>query len=396
MLISLGAIYFSCSFIFWCKAPRQALSICEYYSDARVWATFSWKFGGSFSLIHLFTHSHENLQSRHDTSSLLDPLKNQPRVWIPRGESPPRELLRGNLGSGESDGRRATLPPLSRESSSHVSPSWSPPPPERGRPTARYHDDVRAHERLGNSRDDARLPQDEPLPGRFGTGLQPGTNNSLQGRLGEKYDSVEPERQRHELPPNPTLHRDHHKSHSPESRRKPDVPFFERRPMRSDATPGWADKVPAPPMSFGEDAHRPHAIEDQNLSFPGRASRPPKPRRFGDSSHHVADGDVDVPPQPPQNHPPLTHQRPENVRRGGSLLDRLSLDQDGDTRGDIHSPSLRDRVQVPSKRDREDIMMTEQYNGENSFDGDEGMMDTAFRRVRRRSQKIKRPRRSGP
>ena len=323
-------------------------------------------------------------------------MKNQPRVWIPRGESPPRELLRGNVGGGESDGRGATLPPSSKESSLHVSPSWPPPLPERGRPTARYHDDVPTHERLGNSRDDTRQPQGERLPGKFGTGLQPAANNSLQGRLGEKYD-LEPERQRHELPPNPTLHRDHHKSHSPEARRKPKPPFLEPPRMRSDVTSGWTDKVPIPLVSFGEGAHRPHAIEDQNLSFPGRASRPPNPRRFGDSAGHVAGDGTDVLPQSPQNHlqerHPHLHQRPENVRRGGSLLDRLSLDQDGDARGDIHSPSLRDRVQVPSKRDREDLMMTEQYHGENSFDGDEGSMDPTFRRVRRKSQKMKRPRR---
>lgn len=94
---------------------------------------------------------------------------------------------------------------------------------------------------------------------------------------------------------------------------------------------------------------------------------------------------------------PYAYRRPEMSGRGGSLLDRLSLDQHSDARGAaMPSPSLRDRVQVPLKRDREDMMMNEQFPTDNSFEGEDGFGDSNFKRARRRSGKLRRPRRGGP
>lgn len=59
---------------------------------------------------------------------------------------------------------------------------------------------------------------------------------------------------------------------------------------------------------------------------------------------------------------------------GASLLDRLTLDEGSC----VNSPSLRDRVQLPSKRDREEMLA-----GDLSFDT-EGDEYDASKRVRRR------------
>jgi len=78
-------------------------------------------------------------------------------------------------------------------------------------------------------------------------------------------------------------------------------------------------------------------------------------------------------------------------RRGGSLLDRLSLNNAAGSSG-MPSPSLRDRVQiVPSKRDREEMGGHDAVRGE--IDIDE-VDDSASKKPRRR-MKVKRARRSG-
>ncbi|KAK7047897.1 hypothetical protein VNI00_006225 [Paramarasmius palmivorus] len=81
-------------------------------------------------------------------------------------------------------------------------------------------------------------------------------------------------------------------------------------------------------------------------------------------------------------------QRPPNMRRGGSLLDRLS---DAGPNGEDPSLSLRDRVQVPLKRDRDDMvdsMLEDRIGGASGhdIDGPGG---------KRRKRSGKKPRRRG-
>ena len=87
--------------------------------------------------------------------------------------------------------------------------------------------------------------------------------------------------------------------------------------------------------------------------------------------------------QPPRtaNLPP----RPAAPRSGGSLLDRLSSDK-GTSSGSQPSQSLRDRVQVPSKRDRDDTIRPDSM-------GDAEMGDSVSKRSKKR-MKPKRGRRN--
>lgn len=76
------------------------------------------------------------------------------------------------------------------------------------------------------------------------------------------------------------------------------------------------------------------------------------------------------------------HERPPVSRRGGSLLDRLSISV-----GD-QVPPLRERVQIPAKRDREELM-----RDGGSFNGDIDMDDGVVgKKPRRRSGKPRRGR----
>ena len=88
--------------------------------------------------------------------------------------------------------------------------------------------------------------------------------------------------------------------------------------------------------------------------------------------------------QPPRaaNLPP----RPAAPRSGGSLLDRLSSDKSGASSGPPPSQSLRDRVQVPSKRDRDDTIRPDSM-------GDAEMGDSVSKRSKKR-MKPKRGRRN--
>lgn len=80
-------------------------------------------------------------------------------------------------------------------------------------------------------------------------------------------------------------------------------------------------------------------------------------------------------------------QRPAAPRSGSSLLDRLSLDKGGTSSG---SQSLRDRVQVPSKRDRDDMVGHDSVGDVEMEDSHPG--DSASKRKKR--MKSKRGRRS--
>jgi hypothetical protein len=88
--------------------------------------------------------------------------------------------------------------------------------------------------------------------------------------------------------------------------------------------------------------------------------------------------------------PPRLQERPYVSRRGGSLLDRLSLDDAAGPSGSMASPSLRERVQIPMKRDLEDMTGGDSLSMDASFDYDDIGGDSASKRGRRRSGKLKR------
>lgn len=316
-----------------------------------------------------------------------------PRIWIPRQPSPPHDITVGRPSlTGASDYRDATPPPISREPS-QMSPTWESP--NHGR-ASRYPNEDRPQRRLANSRDvpvNTDVRQRQQTNERMGHPEpevhQPG---SLEGRLGDRYDSqdtfVEAVRQPHALPPNPTLHPDHHPITS-ELRRKS---FLDRKGSSKQEIfqTGWAD---ATSHSLSSDVH--DTFDDQGPPARDmRNPRPPKsfrPRRLPSINMSLQDDsismDVDAAGFPPE-HSQYSQQHPGISRRGGSLLDRLSLDHSDDNKsiGMPYSSSLRDRVQVPSKRDR-DEMMGGRYQPENPFGGDDGSFGdtTALKKPRRRN-----------
>lgn len=296
-----------------------------------------------------------------------------PRTWTPREPSLPRDLSRSHY-----DQHRAATPPIPNEPS-QTSPTWTP------RDVARQYEDLSIHKRDrgpslkldGRSmqhRDEAPVPSRE----RF---AEPDIHHggSLERRLSEPYKEryPEPPRQLHALPPNPALHRGHNPIRSPEAHWKDD---------RLDSGPihtGWGEpRDAAPPGSNEARAFNNQARAHVDIRTP-RIRRPP-----GDSTLRM---DMDIQP----SHPPQEYdapQRPETLRRGGSLLDRLSLDQNGDTLVDGSSQSLRDRVQVPSKRDREEMMGDRHgYLVDSSLEDDD-----SNKKARRRSGKVRKVRRGGP
>jgi hypothetical protein len=131
----------------------------------------------------------------------------------------------------------------------------------------------------------------------------------------------------------------------------------------------------------------------QRSTKPVRIRRPPRPDDGGPpdlpmdtipmerrNSNH--DGEF----APAASHP----ERPRPNRRGGSLLDRLSLDPGPpDLPPPPPSSSLRDRVQIPSKRDR-DEMMRSHSGGADYMDAEEiGGGPDSGRRSKRRSGRPK-------
>lgn len=85
------------------------------------------------------------------------------------------------------------------------------------------------------------------------------------------------------------------------------------------------------------------------------------------------------------------HPRPTPPRRGGSLLDRLSTNGAGPS--EMAPPSLRDRVQIPAKRNREEMGGDD---GHNDMDIDDLSGDPYKKRAGMRRLKVKKGRRSGP
>ena len=216
---------------------------------------------------------------------------------------------------------------------------------------------------------------------------QPGT---LEGRLGDRYDSQDPfvevVRQLHALPPNPTLHPDHHFIPT-ESRQK----SFPDRRGSSNEERSQIIRADAASQSLSTEAQDTRVFDDKGLRDmrnprPQKSVRSRKPPAMNMALQDDSAGvNMDVDRFMPESSQ-YGQQRPAILKRGGSLLDRLSLDNNNDTQGAPWSSSLRDRVQVPSKRDR-DEMIGGRYQPDNSFEGDDaGIGDpTTLKRPRRRN-----------
>jgi hypothetical protein len=82
-------------------------------------------------------------------------------------------------------------------------------------------------------------------------------------------------------------------------------------------------------------------------------------------------------------------RRPSMLRQGASLLDRLGVVDGGQMLGKDTPVSLRDRVTVPSKRDRDDMRADDRYAGEGDDIpiGDDGGSKKAKRRHHGRARK---------
>jgi hypothetical protein len=308
-----------------------------------------------------------------------------PRIWTPRQASPPRDsIVRRPSLSGGNDYRDATPPPISLQ----PSPTWEPSNHGRPGPGSRYPNEDRPQRRLGNPRDatldaDVRWRQQTnehigPGRDRFNAEPEAYRPGTLEGRLGDRYDIqdsfVEAVRQPHALPPNPTLHPDHHPI-AHDSRRKS---FPDRRPSNQERSQtGWVDAASHSVLSDARDTFGDEGSPPRDARKRSRRVPPPNTAPQDDP---ISMG-MDVEELPLQ----YSQQRPGILRRGGSLLDRLSLDQNDDTTN-AWSSSLRDRVQVPSKRNR-DEMIGVHHQPDHSFGDDGNLGDPAA---------LKKPRRRNP
>ncbi|KAH7882327.1 hypothetical protein F5I97DRAFT_347171 [Phlebopus sp. FC_14] len=129
---------------------------------------------------------------------------------------------------------------------------------------------------------------------------------------------------------------------------------------------------PRPPTDLGRSRSGRGQRREKNENENRDVTFGPGDRRFepslpaGGQRHPEAD----VRPQPPAN-------------RGGSLLDRLTMEGDGPSK----PSSLRDRVQLPSKRDREEMQSSDLAMEQDVEDQD------GIKRARRRGAKARKGRR---
>jgi len=187
--------------------------------------------------------------------------------------------------------------------------------------------------------------------------------------------------------------------------------FAERQPSSWDRDQELQRDQYSPAVGRSIHPDRARMFEVSSQSGPAHDPSAPhssKPIRNRPGSHPVREhpGDFPVHPEVPGEHwisdggrraertreeSARSHshqQRPTPSRRGGSLLDRLSLDNATGSSG-MSSPSLRDRVQIiPSKRDREEMVGGDAAGG---FDMDEGGPDDSVSKKPKR--RVKRGRR---
>ncbi|KAG5716175.1 hypothetical protein E4T56_gene10665 [Termitomyces sp. T112] len=289
------------------------------------------------------------------------------RTWTPRGEAPP-EVFMGNAGASIND--RHTTSPLISRTSPHV---------DTGRPHSRHPD---SRDRPGSSRG-RPLPSEGRQTERFARQPNEPRRGGLEGRLSDRFDDSVTLRQT--LPPNPDqFNGTPFESHGPDALarakpRKSDFygPPYGKRMLDNDA------KI--------RDRHQQESSHDSSESY--------VPREL-DMSHrddnYNVNVDMDVPPQlhskVGRDEYSERKRRPDNrtemTRRPGSLLERLEMSAVGnDMQEETVSRSLSDRVQVPSKRDRGE-MVGDRFGADDAFGVDD--RDPASKKPRRKQARGRR------
>lgn len=212
-----------------------------------------------------------------------------------------------------------------------------------------------------------KSPEPEPLngdhsQGRERRGQQPRQVNG--GRLPSPPHPSLP--LSHGLPPKPML-------------RAPS-PGFDRRPR--GAPPNHHDRGLSPPRDWSSRTGRSISPVD------ARTGQRRPLDRYDDSLSHPPrrDEPLEMEVDPPHRR---DHKGPyDSGRRGGSLLDRLGISPNDEQSSQGGSNTLRDRVQIPTKRDREEMIRDDdRANGD--FDMDDGF---GPKRAKRRSGKSRRGR----
>lgn len=349
----------------------------------------------------------------------------EPRIWTQR----PASQHRPNYGDSD-DLRTATPPPPSRE------PSWDTG--ERHNP-ANHRQQERRHSRFDRParQDESNAPTLHQLPdvdGRRRVHAPPhpvsARRASFSGHGSHPEEQQYVDSYRPRGPPSPAESRRYEsfvdRGVSADDGRHQSFPDIRGpHPSLPDRPPqSWdreQDENTSPSVTRGLQSEHPRMLYLYSCSCFGsnhvdsapRTSKPVRIRRpssqallpnqpddfsmqsEGPSEHWRSDNgpgeerreDMEMGSQAP-NH----QQRPTPSRRGGSLLDRLSLDDNGPPLPAIvPQPSLRDRVQVPSKRDRDELAGGELAGDGDMDDGTGG--DPASKKLKRR-MKSKRGRRS--
>ncbi|KAK1226918.1 hypothetical protein PQX77_010088 [Marasmius sp. AFHP31] len=308
------------------------------------------------------------------------------RTPSPPPPSPPRHRER-ERGRGRDDyaarERPATPPPPSRESS-HTSP---------------YADAERDYDkgkgrwapRNGDSMEDIRPSRNGEGEVNRGAAIDGGGPDTKQNGTGYKMQ--------HPLPMKPTLR-------VVPMQTAITSPTYPRHHRERTPPPG-----PLPPQSSSrdnrEDSGSGPSASDIGEPSGGRQSKPPvkirRPPSMAKESSSSSGGyreEAGMGQPMPIVTDDSVPSRPHNPRRGGSLLDRLSGSGVGNRspEEDPVTPSLRDRVLVPSKRDRSDETRMETDDHYRGSGGDWDGPDDGGRRGGGYDQggnKRRRPNRSG-
>ncbi|KXN91824.1 hypothetical protein AN958_11974 [Leucoagaricus sp. SymC.cos] len=343
---------------------------------------------------------HRNVRSRFDQElSPLDPTPPQQKTWSPDYDTSSRGRFSNNSA------RDVTPPPVSQEAS-YTSPQWDPPPTSNFQEPPTRTADYRGADGYHELPSQATRMDVDPPPHRQVL-VVPAPYNAPEP-VNERYRRQNAEFEGHARPPPtnvmpPRLNsRRDPASYSPEARRAPNLPQDgidrgvggrqtwdptslsglsvdnspqnERPRMLNERISGHHPLPMNPELRTGRKQHQ---GSRQDNGYNG------EPDTFGARAQGRMDIRQDNQAHLPPN-PKTFEQRLESVDRppiprGGSLLSRISH---GGNDVPPPPPSLRDRVQVGNKRDRED--MVGDHFPKASADMDDGDLDAGSRRRKRR------------
>ncbi|KAJ3508513.1 hypothetical protein NLJ89_g5713 [Agrocybe chaxingu] len=172
------------------------------------------------------------------------------------------------------------------------------------------------------------------------------------------------------------------------------VPSSERPGQRNTRWgPGDGSSAQSPEQAFPPPAANVSLSPALSRRLSTSTDRPPRHRKYFDAAD--ARPPVSFPPEFSSNsygretedNYKASNARDKPIKRGQSLLDRLSFADDNSLASpEVPTQSLRDRL-VPSKRDRDDMLNDDGDFRDASYDGDEGIES---KRARRRSGKPRR------